>query len=175
MRCGGVCARLVRVSEPGGEPANLVERLRRAIEQHDVEAFGALLAADARWGGDDQPNRCRSRADVVGTLVRGVAAGGSAEIEELVAGDRAVLCALRVRWPYRDGRAPGELDEPVAAVAAGGPAAPGEPGQPGEPGEPGRPSGRRLFHVYRVEDGLIAEILAFEDRRSAATAAGLTG
>lgn len=132
----------------------MVERLRRAIEQRDVGAFGALLADDARWGDDDQPTRCRSRADVVETLVRGVAAGGSAEIEELVAGDRAVLCALRVRWLDRDGR--------VVGV-------------PGEPGQPGEPSGRRLFHVYRLEDGLIAEILAFEDRRSAAAAAGLTG
>lgn len=148
MRSDDSCVRLARMSGPGAGTAPLVERLRRAIEQRDVGAFGALLADDARWGDDDEPNRCRSRADVVETLVRGVTAGGSAEIEDLVAGDRAVPCALRVRWPDGEGRALGV---------------------------PGEPGGRRLFHVYRVEDGLIAQILAFEDRRSAAAAARLTG
>ena len=77
----------------------LAERVRVALESRDVAAFGALMADDARWGDDDAPNRCRSRADVTETLARGLAAGGDAEILELVTGTDGILCALRVRWP----------------------------------------------------------------------------
>ena len=38
-----------------------------------------------------------------------------------------------------------------------------------------RPPTRRIFHVYRLDGGRIGEILAFDDRRSAAEAAGIDG
>lgn len=39
----------------------IAAELLAAFEARDMEAFGALLADDARWGGDTIPNRCRNR------------------------------------------------------------------------------------------------------------------
>jgi hypothetical protein len=38
------------------------------MEARDVDAIGALLTDDARWGDGDQPRACRSRSDVVATM-----------------------------------------------------------------------------------------------------------
>ena len=79
-------------------------RLRIAIETRDLDTFGALLADDVRWGDDTHPRRCRSRADVVATMARGLGQGGAAQLVELTAGADGVLCGLDVQWPDQAGR-----------------------------------------------------------------------
>ena len=85
----------------------MLDRLRAAIEGRDLEAFGALLADDVRWGSDDHPRRCRSRADVLATFGRLLDQGVGAEITELTEGRAGVLCGLEVQWPAETER-PGD-------------------------------------------------------------------
>jgi ketosteroid isomerase-like protein len=108
-------ARLDAVERQGGS-ASLAEDVRLALEGRDPEAFGRLLADDARWGDDDNPRRCRSRTDVVATLARGLAGGGEADLLEVTPGRVGVLCGLRVRWP---GQPTGRLLYHVYRVAGG--------------------------------------------------------
>ncbi len=80
-------------------PDAIAVRIRAAFETHDLDAFGALLADDARWGDDDHPRRCRSRADVLATFSRLMAEGVDADVTEVTAGRDGVVCALRLHWP----------------------------------------------------------------------------
>ncbi|MBV8949903.1 MAG: ankyrin repeat domain-containing protein, partial [Actinobacteria bacterium] len=54
--------------EQGAETASdrdmraIAIRIETAFANRDLEAFGTLLAEDARWGDDDAVNKCRSRA-----------------------------------------------------------------------------------------------------------------
>jgi len=48
----------------------MAEQIRSAFATKNLDAFGQLLADDARWGDDDHPNRCRSRSDVIATFRR---------------------------------------------------------------------------------------------------------
>lgn len=115
----------------------LAESLVQALASRDLDALGALLADDVRWGDDDHPRRCRCRSDVVATFGRLLAEGVEATITEVLTGSRGAVCGLRVRWH----------------------------------GGVRRPE-RHLYHLYLVSDGRIAEIRAFDDRASAADAAG---
>ena len=45
-------------------------QIQSAFATKDLDALGRLLAPDARWGDDDNPNKCRSRSDVVATFDR---------------------------------------------------------------------------------------------------------
>jgi ketosteroid isomerase-like protein len=78
--------------------APLLEQLREAIAGRDLQSFGGLLADDVRWGDDDNPRRCRSRADVLATFGRLLDEGVGAEITELTEGRYGVLCGLEVEW-----------------------------------------------------------------------------
>lgn len=62
------------------EPRDLADRIRAAYEDADQDAFGALLAEDARWGDDDHPHGCRSRADVLPTLAQWLDSGVTADV-----------------------------------------------------------------------------------------------
>lgn len=65
----------------------------------DLAAFGALLSDDCRWGDDDAPNKCRSRADVVGTFEGALAEGVSGEVSLVATGPSGLLCRLKLEWP----------------------------------------------------------------------------
>jgi hypothetical protein len=78
---------------------SLSERLRQAYGVRDLEALGALLADDARWGDDDNPRRCRNRSEVLATFARGIDQGIDGEIAELREGSKGIFCAFTARWP----------------------------------------------------------------------------
>jgi ketosteroid isomerase-like protein len=86
------------------EPGELADRIRAAYEGADLAAFGALLAEDARWGDDDHPHRCRSRADVLGTFERWLGSGVTAQVLGVESGSDGVLCRLHVNWTDPDDR-----------------------------------------------------------------------
>lgn len=73
--------------------------LQSAFANRDLDALGRLLAVDARWGDDDHPNRCRSRADVVSTFERLLGQGVEGSVTESVTGPEGVAVKLHVRWP----------------------------------------------------------------------------
>lgn len=89
------------------EPRDLAERIGAAYGQADLDAFGALLADDVRWGDDDLPRRCRGRADVLRTFAQLLGSGVSADVVGVESGPLGVLCRLRVRWPDPADRARG--------------------------------------------------------------------
>jgi len=126
------------MAEVRSDGGSLAERLRRAYRDKSLDQLAPLLADDVRWGDDDNPRRCRSRADVLATFSGAMADGVGGRITEVATGSEGVLCGLAVRWPDGDDR-----------------------------------PDRSLFHVYVVRDGLISEIRPYDDRASAAEAAGL--
>lgn len=77
----------------------IANRIEAAFASRDLDAFGALLADDARWGDDDATNKCRSRADVLATFRRLLAEGARGSVEETSTGPNGVLCGLHVDWP----------------------------------------------------------------------------
>jgi ketosteroid isomerase-like protein len=92
------------MAESVSETAELAERIGSAFAEADVDRFGALLAPDVRWGSDDHPRACRSRAEVLETFRRLLGEGARGEVTELAAGTKGVLCGLAVRWPGRPDR-----------------------------------------------------------------------
>ncbi len=82
----------------------IAEQLRAAISTRDVTAFGRLLADDVRWGDDDHPRKCRSRADVLATFTGLVTTGVDADIIEMTTGTGGIVCRLRVHWPNPEDR-----------------------------------------------------------------------
>lgn len=86
------------------EPRDLADRIRAAYEGADLEAFGTVLAADARWGDDDHPNRCRSGADVLRTFAQWLDCGVAAEVLGVDSGPAGVFCRLHVNWIDPDDR-----------------------------------------------------------------------
>jgi ketosteroid isomerase-like protein len=127
------------VTPTGDDGLTLAERVHQALDARDLDAFGALLSDDVRWGSDDHPRTCRNRSDVLATFSRILAEGAEGEVTEIATGPRGILCGLAVWWP-----AP-EVHQ----------------------------DDRRLYHVYLTEGGRIVEIQRYDDRRSAAAAAGL--
>ena len=80
-------------------PEQIADQLREAFETKDLGTLGRLVAADARWGDDDNPNRCRSRTDVVATFDRLLGEGVDGSIAERVVGPNGVAVLLHVEWP----------------------------------------------------------------------------
>lgn len=70
-----------------------------AFADRDLEAFGRLLADDARWGDDEAPNKCGSRGEVVATFQRLLAEGVGGAVTGTTAGRAGILCHLRIDWP----------------------------------------------------------------------------
>ncbi len=86
-------------------PAEIAETLTAAFAAKDMDAFGTILAEDARWGDDDHPNRCRSRSDVIGNFTRLLGEGVDGSVTETVVGRGGVAVVLHVEWPNPgDGR-----------------------------------------------------------------------
>jgi hypothetical protein len=77
----------------------LAAQLQSAFASKDLGTLGQLLAPDARWGDDDHPNRCRSRADVVATFNRLLGEGVEGTVTEAVVGPHGVAALLHVAWP----------------------------------------------------------------------------
>jgi predicted nucleic acid-binding Zn-ribbon protein len=80
-------------------PDQIADQLRAAFAHKDLDALGRLLAHDARWGDDDQPNKCRSRSDVVSTFDRLLGEGVDGEVTDTIVGPNGVAVLLRVEWP----------------------------------------------------------------------------
>jgi hypothetical protein len=80
-------------------PEQIADQLRSAFATKDLDALGRLLAADARWGDDDHPNRCRSSSDVVATFDRMLGEGVDGQVTETIVGPIGVAVLLHVQWP----------------------------------------------------------------------------
>lgn len=88
---------------PSGSAQLVLEQLRAAFENRDIDSLSPLLADDVRWGDDNHPNRCRNRKQVLNTFRQGIREGElTADITEMVQGPAGILCALDVHGP--DGR-----------------------------------------------------------------------
>jgi hypothetical protein len=86
-------------------PQDVAAHLQSAFATKDLRELGLLLAADARWGDDDHPDKCRSRGDVIGTFGRLLGEGVDGEVTECVVGEKGVAVRLHVQWPEPgDGR-----------------------------------------------------------------------
>src|SRR5262245_42851655 len=77
----------------------IATQLTTAFATKDLVLLGSLLADDARWGDDDSPNRCRSRADVVATFDRVLREGVDGTIVDTQTGPGGVAVRLHVHWP----------------------------------------------------------------------------
>ena len=91
----------------GRTSQEIADQLGAAFATKDLDSLGRLLAADARWGDDDHPNKCRSRSDVIGTFDRLLGEGVDGEVTESAVGENGVVVRLHVQWPNPgdDGRA----------------------------------------------------------------------
>lgn len=118
---------------------SIASRLRAALTSRDIEAFGALLSDDVRWGDEGDPSACHNRADVVATLTRALLTGTDGTLVDFQTGKKGVFCQFKVTPPRI------ELQS----------------------------EDRDVFHVYLVKDDQIYLIRSFEDRASAARAAGI--
>lgn len=89
------------------------ERLRAALDSRQLDAFGALLADDVRWGGEEEsPDACHSRADVLGWLQKMQSRGLQTEVREVVPGENSVLVESRSANPdltVRPGSGPSSM------------------------------------------------------------------
>lgn len=74
----------------------LAKQIYRSFEMRDVEAFGALLADDVRWGDDLNPKKCRGRQDVVATFQRLLDNGIDGKIIYAISTPNGVVCKLEV-------------------------------------------------------------------------------
>jgi ketosteroid isomerase-like protein len=128
-----------------GETGPLADQIREAFVKRDLDTFGTLLADDVRWGDENHPRGCRNRSDVLNTFSTIMSEGVEADIVEVSTGKNGVLFALRVHWPE-------------GAVGPDGST---------------RLEEVLLYQIYRVANGQITEIQRFDDRASAAEAAGI--
>jgi len=77
----------------------IAEQIWSAFASKDLDAFAALLADDVRWGDDDNPNKCRSRSEVVTTFARLLGEGVDGQVTETIVGVNGIAVCLHVRWP----------------------------------------------------------------------------
>jgi len=79
-----------------GEPSELTERVRFALESGDLDAIRDLLDPGARWGAPEGPNEfdCQNRDQVIAWWSGARAAGARAAVTEVTAGAGAVLVGL---------------------------------------------------------------------------------
>ena len=85
--------------EPTRTPDAIAAALQAAFATKDLDRLADVLADDARWGDDANPNRCRSRADVVSTFRRLLGEGVTGEVTECHVGEGGVAVHLHVEWP----------------------------------------------------------------------------
>ncbi|HLZ26411.1 MAG TPA: nuclear transport factor 2 family protein [Chloroflexota bacterium] len=100
-------ARLIDAQHLAGNDFDVLvavaSHLRAAVESGDLDAYGALLADDVRWGADDVPGACRGRADVLDRLTRMRDAGMQTRVLEVTAGHSSVLLGVTSTQPAADG------------------------------------------------------------------------
>jgi hypothetical protein len=72
-------------------------RLTEAFTSGDLALLGPLLAADVRWGGEEETEQtCHSRSDVLSWYGQLQAAGVSAQITDTLVRDDAVVLTLEL-------------------------------------------------------------------------------
>jgi hypothetical protein len=81
-----------------GEPAELTERVRLALESGDLNAIRDLLDPGARWGAPEGPHEadCQNRDQVVAWWASARATGARAVVTEVTAGASTLLVGLEV-------------------------------------------------------------------------------
>ena len=81
-----------------GEPAELAERVRLALESGDLDAIRDLLDPSARWGAPEGPHEadCQTRDQVVAWWASARAAGARAVVTEVTTGAGTFLVGLEV-------------------------------------------------------------------------------
>lgn len=88
----------------GTEELNAAARLRVALESGDLDAYGALLADDVRWGGPDEtPETCHGRTDVLNRLASLRTSGIETRVLEVAPGVHSVLVGFSVIRPEGGG------------------------------------------------------------------------
>jgi hypothetical protein len=85
-------------------PASLTDQVRNALTERDLEAFGALLSDDVRWGDEKHPRGCRNRSEVLATFARALSAGLDGAVIEIKSGTKGIFCELSVTWPVENPR-----------------------------------------------------------------------
>jgi ketosteroid isomerase-like protein len=92
-------------------------RLRAAMESQDLEAYGALLDDNVRWGpADETPETCHSRAQVLKRLATQRARGMQTQLLEVVPGDSTLLVGFNVKSPVEGGFLRGQTRYQVLRV-----------------------------------------------------------
>jgi len=81
-----------------GEPAELTERVRLALESGDLNAITDLLDPAARWCAPDGPYEadCQNRDQVLAWWASARATGARAVVTEVTAGPGTLLVGLEV-------------------------------------------------------------------------------
>jgi ketosteroid isomerase-like protein len=81
-----------------GQPRELTERVRLALESGNLDAIADLLDPDARWGAPVGPNSadCHNRDQILAWWGRARAAGARATVTEVTTGTGTVLVGLDV-------------------------------------------------------------------------------
>src|SRR5215831_11626639 len=79
-------------------------RLRDALDPLNLDALGALLDDNVRWGGEeDTPDTCHTRSAVLNRLNQQRQGGLESRVLEVVPGMHGILVALKVRQPAHAG------------------------------------------------------------------------
>jgi hypothetical protein len=78
----------------------LAGTLEAAFHRRDAALLASVLAADVRWGGEEEtPETCHSDREVLAWYERLRAEGAQAQVEEVVVRERAVVLGLLVSMP----------------------------------------------------------------------------
>jgi|SRR3954447_9719150 len=93
-------------------------QVRAAYEHADLDGFSGLLAEDVRWG-ENHPNECRNRDDVLRTFAGWVCAGVTASVTELATGPQGIAVKLQVAWVDPNDRDRGQSFWHVLTVREG--------------------------------------------------------
>lgn len=103
------CGTLPRDLEAIDDAASLVDAIRAALTNGDLESFSDLLDPNVTWSApDDLAPSCRNRAQVLDWYARGRANGRHAHVLDITTRNDKVLVFLRVR----SSRTPAGEDEP---------------------------------------------------------------
>jgi uncharacterized glyoxalase superfamily protein PhnB len=91
-------------SQTSPEIEAVAARVRDALEPLDLDALGALLDDNVRWGGEDEtPETCHTRTAVLNRLRQQRQDGLETTVLEVAPGIRGILVALKVRQPAHAG------------------------------------------------------------------------
>jgi SnoaL-like domain len=78
----------------------LADTLEAAFDRRDAAVLASVLAADVRWGSEEEtPETCHSDREVLAWYERLRAQGVEAQVEEVVVRERAVVLGLLVSQP----------------------------------------------------------------------------